>query len=118
MYGLDKNQKLSFLESKELQQVCIGQYQVVLNFTDQISIAMECEYEIESNDQKERGESRIPESAKSLLKLVGSGILNASNLGMGCLQIEFARGIILRIYDSNENAESYEIISPEGSIIV
>ena len=118
MYGLDKNENINFLVGKELLQVCVGAFQVILILDNDITITLECEYEYEFNSQKINCSSDIPEQACSLLKSLGSKITNISNLGNGDIELGFSGGSVLKIYDSNKNSESYQIISPQKDIIV
>ena len=47
MYGLKQETDLTFLATAELQQVCVGLYQVILNFSNDTTISIESEYEVD-----------------------------------------------------------------------
>ena len=50
MYGLSEDEDLSFLIDRELGQVCVGKFQVNLNFDNQTSISIECEFSFRGAD--------------------------------------------------------------------
>jgi hypothetical protein len=45
MYGLDKDMDLSFFSEKELLQVCVGEYQIIIRFDGDITLSLECTFE-------------------------------------------------------------------------
>jgi len=119
MYGLSKDRDLSFIGKKKLLQVCVGEFQIILKFDGDIVFSLECAFEhVVKNGQTLQGNFSNPSSGSSLLSLLGSFIIRVENLGEGNLELAFANGDTVRIYDSNEDAESYQISSPEGMIIV
>lgn len=118
MYGLTKNEDLSFLLEKELIQVCIGSHQSILRFCRDTSICLECAFDL-SNLERVGDESCAPRAgADSLPKLLGSRIINVVNRGGGELAITFSGGFTLTIYDSNSNTESYQISDSTRMIVV
>jgi len=119
MYSLNKDTDLSFLSRKKLLQVCVGEFQIILKFDSDILLSLECVFEhVLKHGQVLQGDLSNPSSANSLLSLVGSFIIRVENLGKGNLELAFANGDTVRIYDSNNDAESYQISSPRGMIIV
>jgi len=45
MYGLDRTQNLEFLRTRELLQISVGLFQLILVLDDHVSISIECEAE-------------------------------------------------------------------------
>jgi hypothetical protein len=45
MYGLDKDNDLSFFLEKQLEQVCFGWVSINLNFDGDITLSLECTFE-------------------------------------------------------------------------
>ena len=117
MYGLDKNKDLTFLEGKELIQICIGQHQVILRYTDDVYISIEGNFELLSQDESGY-ERTLPELASSLVVLLGAKVSETEIGDNGALDLHFSNHEILRLYDSNDNSESYEIGSPNFTIVV
>ncbi len=108
MRGLSSNVNLDFLLGLELQQVCVGIHQVILNFSSATSIAIESEYRL--ND--------APSAPATLCSLLGRSVERVSNTGDGSFLLVFTKGYQLRVLDSNEEYESYQITSPGVQIIV
>lgn len=118
MYGLDKNEDLGFLVEKELEQVCVGRFDLILNFTDDATISLQCEFDHQSEGESIRTSDVLPDAAASLLGVLGNTIVSINNPGDGSLEFTFSGGSKLIVYDSNGSAESYQIESPNGGVIV
>lgn len=119
MYGLDKDTDLSFLSDKELDEVRFGWVSTILNFADNITLFLQCTFEhVTKHGQVFSGDSSKPISGSSLLTLLGSSVKRVDNIGGGNIELFFSNGDRLRIYDSNESTESYNITFPEGRIVV
>lgn len=117
MYGLPKGADLQFLIGKELVQVCVGMYQVILRFYEELTISLECECEVIPALP-----GRVPATSQaavtSLISLIGTKITTANSIGNGDLAAGFSDGTTLLICDSNGNTESYQIIDEVHEIIV
>jgi len=119
MYGLDESEDLSFMLGKELQQVAVGQYQVILHFTDDLGIYIGsgCRW-INTDQESVEMSGDSPELTKNLVFLLGQKIEKTENLGEGTLQLTFSEGSQLLLFDDLENYESYQIWWKDGEIIV
>jgi len=119
MYGLNKDTDLSFLSEKELHQVCVGEVQIILKFDGDIELSLECTFEhVPKHGQVFLGDSSKPISSSSLMTLLGSSIKRVDNIGEGGIELFFSNGDKVRIYDSNNSTESYQITFPKDMIIV
>jgi hypothetical protein len=118
MYGLEKSVSLGFLENKELIQILIGTYQLVLRFNGDIVISIECKFDHFYGGHSILKTYALPKAASSLLGLIGQEIASAKNMGGGEIQLNFSNGETISIFDSNEGAESYEIEGPDLHLIV
>ena len=118
MNGLPKDTDTTFLLGKELIQVCVGLHEKILHFHEDISITLECEFDVvNANDDGDSACPSCPDGAK-LLKILGSQITGVTNQGGGELAIAFSNGSILMIFDGNSHYESYQISNPNQTIIV
>ncbi len=117
MYGLDKNLDLGFLIGKNLLQICVGSFQVILNFDANVSISIESTFDCGSEDKSKRT-GNLLETAPSLFHLLGKHIKEIKIEDEGTLVLTFSDGTIVRLYDSNAATESYQINSLKGSVIV
>src|SRR3990167_2333154 len=106
MYGLDKNEDLSFLIHRKLQQVRGGPYSLRLRFDESTTIAVEASISIDGRLIKDEN---LGDASNLLLKSLGSHITSICNLGDGDLTLMLSSGQHLVIHDSERNYESYHI---------
>jgi len=119
MYGLDKSVDFQFLVGKELLQLCIGLYQLILNFTDHVEITVECVIRLTSIDGSIiEISSDNPELSKNLTSLLGSTVESVDVERVGELTLNFSQGYRLAIIDSNEDEESFTITTPDHEVVV
>ena len=119
MYGLDKSVDFHFLVGKELLQLCIGRYQIILNFTDNVSISAECMiYYTRIDGSTIKISSDDPELSKNLACLLGSTVEDVATTRSEGLTLVFSQGYRLTIIDSNKDVESFMITTPTQEIIV
>ena len=119
MYGLDKNVKLDFLAGKELAQVSVGAYQVILRFAGDIEISIEGLSDLaDGNGTTTHIHANSPQETARLLVLLKETVGKATNRGDGSVLLTFSNGYSLLITDSNKNFESYQISRPSNDDIV
>ncbi len=120
MYKLEKNTDLDFILQKEVQQICFGIYQVIVNFNPPLHIAFanrakltfgNTEYNWKDNDRD------------SLLNfpiqlLIGKVISNYEVLENNNLKITFDSNCFLLLIDENSSFESYTISSGDDYIVI
>ncbi len=108
MYPLPADVNLRFLKNLELIQVCVGKYQVILQFEGATSISLECPFQL--NDR--------PAIASELLDLLSHRITNAQAIQPSRVALTFSNGCTLAFEDAHREFESYQIASPGQQIIV
>lgn len=118
MYGLDKTINLNFLVQKRLDQVCIGLSNVILKFSDDVSISLESSIEITSGDSLISIAVGAAELVGALTNLLGQSVESVVNEGNGNISLSFSSGVVIRILDDRESYESYEILGPGIHIVV
>ncbi len=118
MHGLPMNIDLCFIEVKKLEQVCIGEHQIILNFEDALSISIETAIHVHESDNNLRTFELLRDSAQSLCSLLGLCVQRAVGSPDGTLSLEFENGTRLVVYDDNENYESYQIRFGDKLIVV
>jgi Family of unknown function (DUF6188) len=101
---------LDFLPGKELIQICVGRYQVILRFTDELEITLEGAYWI-SNAEEEtfRTSGKDPTSSKYLVPLLGQTIKSAQVQQDDGIIINFSTGHILFVKAGSGDFESFSI---------
>ena len=118
MYGLSKDEDLSFLIGRELQQVCVGNFQVILNFDNQTSINIECEFSVRGTAEHGPCEENRNINISKLFGVLGHRVVGLTNKGDGDLEIKFSDGSLIAILDADANIESYTISDPNHMIII
>ena len=113
-----KASDLSFLEGKEIIQICIGKYQIILNFTDDISIDIECEFSVLLNQEKYVWVSDTKDEIPfgSLIGIV----VNSFDLDIqNNLVLTFSDDVLIEIIaSSNDGFESYQVRNGETLMII
>lgn len=108
MYGLPPTTDLRFLARKRLLRIEVNDFQVQLQFTDDVCISIESEVVVD-------GDARGREALRAL---VGAAIESVSAGSDGTLQLAFEGGRRVAVRDSNADYESYTITAPGVTIIV
>jgi hypothetical protein len=118
MYGLPLNTDLDFLVGKELMQVCLGRYQSVLHFEGQLTITLECGFQVRLRGGHRHQERSKRSQTNRLSRLLGNKIVQVTNNGGGELTLAFSNGSVLVVSDTNSEYESYQIADPTHTIVV
>ena len=118
VYGVPDSIEWSFLVGREVLQVCIGLHQVSLRFDGQVSINIECDFDHAPAADTFRSQSSLPHKVASLVSLLGNKVTSAIRKGGKFLEIRFANEEMLKLYDSNELYESFQVTTPDKEIIV
>ncbi|MBL1180479.1 MAG: hypothetical protein HND27_05170 [Bacteroidetes bacterium] len=117
MHGLPKNTDLNFLIGQDLIQVCIGENDLLLNFSEN------CTIEILSTCKLVQGKKILkiesyPVSASLLCSLIGSKVVSYEISDQGALMLSLNNDAFLTIYDDSDNYESYIIKYSDKEIVV
>jgi Family of unknown function (DUF6188) len=118
MYGVPDNADWSFLADRELLQVCVGLYQVSLKFDGDTSIDVECEFDHSRSNTMSPPAAGLPGRAATLFSLLGVKIASVARQDGRTLAIAFRNDETLKIYDSNESFESFQIVGAGRQIVV
>jgi hypothetical protein len=118
MFGLPADTDLSFLHGRQLTQVCVGQYQVLMHFDEEVSISVDSEIDISHEATAMADQSTSSANPGDLLPALGALVKNASAPGDGSLVISFDNGVVVKVLDSSLRYESYQIWNGSEIIIV
>lgn len=109
MNALPTEHDLGFLVGSTLFQVCIGENEVILRLSAEISITIESSFLIRDSSGLESEFNDSRSSAGSLVKLLSNTVTKVRCQRDGTLSLWFSSGDILEAYDSSEGYESYQI---------
>ena len=118
MYGVRADIDLSFLHGAELVQICIGLHQVQFHFDTGASVSVQGEWHLTdtAGDELDRSHDEVGRPPYQLHRLLGQAIIATNVAAPVSVALQFRNGDILRIVDSADNYESFEI--QPGNIIV
>jgi hypothetical protein len=120
MYGLKNDIDLGFLNGRELIQLCIGLYQIIFKFDEDVAISVEQEFRYFDgrNEWLWRPDAGSPVLAARTTALLGNTIQKIERSVDGTLALTFSNGCRLTIRDSSKEHESYDITRPGQTIVV
>ncbi|MCD4825461.1 MAG: DUF6188 family protein [Phycisphaerae bacterium] len=118
MYGIPQDVKMSVLVGKEVAQLCIGLYQVQVNFDDETSISIEGRFNHLTNVAMEFQSNQLASTAKTMVSLLGTKIVAVEREDADTMLFSFSNGESLRLFDSNQDCESFQITGRDIEIIV
>jgi len=118
MYGLPENVDLTFLEDRQLVQVCLGSSSVTLNFDENIWISVENTFYHYSVDGECMPCESTRDSALALSSLLGCAITNISWDTDGLLRMSFSNGEVVELRDDTDLYEAYQIKHGDKLIVV
>jgi hypothetical protein len=113
-------EQVSFLNDLHVEQICMGQYQVILNLSAGVSVSIENNIQHVGTDIRKEsvwtpGESQAP---LYLQRLAGKVITNV-NVERGTrLILEFSNHDVLTINKREDGLESYQITGPGVCIVI
>jgi hypothetical protein len=119
LYDLPEHSELEFLIGKELIQVGVGQFQVQLHFSEDLSIAVESSLEARAIDGTvvEQWQPDAPFSGQFLFSMFGKEITNYELLPENGLKLILGTSAEISI-GTTDDYESYSITCGRRTIIV
>jgi hypothetical protein len=117
MYGLPPETDLAFLVGSRLEQVAIGENEIIFRFELSVSINVQGDFSIgpEGSEVDFESSRAAADRAAALLSHV---VAEESHTLAGDLVLKFDNGILLTIRDSSKQYESYEIRRGDETWIV
>jgi hypothetical protein len=120
MHGLRQDIDLSFLYGRELVQLAIGLYQIILRFDEEVAISVEGEFRyFDGQDEwawrPEPGSSLCAAHVASSLGMTIDSVRGDAN---GTLVLVFSNSHRLTLMDANKEYESYDITRAGQTIVV
>lgn len=117
MYGLPLDFDAGFLVGRTLEQVRIGTFQVSLVFDDALWFHFETDVTV-TRGADEVGLSDASDAGKAMVDFLGRSVERASGTVDGTITLEFDNCDRIKIHDSSERYESYQIKHGENFFVV
>jgi hypothetical protein len=118
MYGLPSNTQLDFFKGKTLLQACFGVHDLILNFTEKVSISIFSSVGVGLEGRDFDRHSGFNEVSRELLRFLNRAVVDVRWTSEGTVSLIFDEGDALQIYDDSPEYESYTITSPAGLLVV
>jgi hypothetical protein len=117
VYGLDTTRSFDFLNQALLTQVCVGQNELILRFDGDIVLRVESELRVLIAQRDERFVDPI-EASRAIVSFLGHEVTAARAPSRGSLELHFGPSMLIEVFDSSANYESFSLEWPGGAIIV
>lgn len=117
MYKLSHQVELDFLQHKQLQMLCFGEYSLYLHFDDEIIITVEGRFQHKTGKAKNRIYS-FPIDTSCLMRLLGAFVQRIEVENEEDLRLDFSNGDSLILEGQNGPYEAYQIRHRGGLIVV
>jgi len=118
MYGIPTDVDLSFFSNATLQQVCIGENEVILHFDSDIMVMVTSTICVTSADGLQTAFTDAKAGGATLLNLLGNAVRVAMAGTDGTLKLTWKGGDILEILDTWKEFESYTVRHGESLLVV
>jgi hypothetical protein len=118
MYRLPKDINLSFLQSRELVQICFGKYQVQFNFDKDVRIFVQNTFSYVDATGSVFEMKTAASAAVLVDRLIGKTVIDINPTEDGTLHIAFNTGEKLSFFDDDSAYECYEIRNGGETIVV
>jgi hypothetical protein len=114
---ISDNDLIELFTPEEVIQICIGQSQSIINFTNDLEISIECEFKIRSHAQIIEATASTPDTSRELTCLLGKE-LKSFEIGNDVLKIFFSDDFLLELIMNKNGYESFSINKSKGGIYV
>jgi hypothetical protein len=123
MYEIPSNVDWSFLVGKEVVQLCIGSYDIQLNFHGDFNISMFVDQPTKSFHHTTTHTNTctvggVPGGAITLISLLGATVQRVVVENSRILALYFSNHEELRLYETGDGYESFTISGPNVRLIV
>jgi hypothetical protein len=118
MFGLRKNEDVSFFVEATLIQVCVGQNEVNLIFDNDAHITVESDFSVAMDSFSSELFDDCVKGGRALLQLLGCVVCTSEVSPSQGLVLSFKPRGRLEILDSNERYESFVVAYQDKRIVV
>lgn len=117
MYRIPASERFDFMRGRVLEELRLGRFQVSLVFDRSLVLSLECDFDHFPHTDVKHGADYALRGA-TLATLLGSSVTAVDRENDRSLLLAFSNGEALRVRDSNDNCESFNIVAPGRHIVV
>jgi Family of unknown function (DUF6188) len=110
LYGLPAGVDFRFFIDLEVTQVCIGVHELILRFSDEVTVTVEGDLGIRVAATPQRVSGNYRELAADAASLLAQKVTDVRSATSGTLILDFGESAQISLYDSSSHYESYNIL--------
>ena len=118
MYGIPVGETFAFIEGRVLEQLCFGRHELILNFDDGLSITVEGALGITLAGAGESVVDDAVDIASVLVGLISDRVAAIEVNDPRSFSMGFAQGLMVRLIDSSDRYESFQVRHGDRLIVV
>ena len=118
MYGIPVGETFASIEGRVLAQLCFGRHELILNFDDGLSTTVEGALGITLAGAAESVVDDALDIASVLVDLISATVTAIEVNDPRSFSMGFAQGHIVRLVDSSERYESFQVRHGDRLIVV
>jgi hypothetical protein len=118
MFGLPLDETFGFLRHRELEQLCFGWHTEILRFDGYVEVSVEGNLGIAQAGMDEVVYEDLRETAPILIRQLGLTITDVWTTPPYSLTFRFENDVTVRVIDSNQHYESFQISNGDHLIVV
>jgi hypothetical protein len=109
LHGFPADADFRFFVGQALTQVCIGMHEMILRFSDDVTVTVEGDLGVGVAVGAERIFSDYRKAAADVASFLSRAVADVEPQADGTLSLKFGGGGRLNFYDSSSHYESYQI---------
>jgi len=117
MSTLLQTEDLSFLHGKQVDQVCIGLYQLQIRLSENVCISLEGNFHHKGHGSSSANMMEISTKGSTLLSLLGKTVERVMAGAGNALTLQFSDNEVLTIFIRGASYESLMITAPGKNIV-
>ncbi len=118
VYGLSPHVDLAFFLGRQVEQVCVGAHQAILNFDSDVTVTIEGHFSVCGQVEEEQLFTDPRSGASALIAFIGESVADVAGQRDGTLTLTFGDRSVLELRDSSRSYESYQINHGSEVIVV
>lgn len=118
VYGIPENEAFEFLHGRTLDQLCFGRYQVLFRFDEAVWVTVEGHLGVREADGGEVIVDDARSVAAALVNAIDTQVAKVIVHDAKSFSIVFEGGLAIRVIDSSDRYESFQVGHSDRLIVV